>query len=89
MINVSNIILRLRADLIKRIILIILKLRSTDMAVPTLVKRFIYSKIAPIAVNITTTQSKILKVSLKYDVPKAINLRINSKAKTNKKNKLE
>jgi len=65
MINVSNIILRLLADLIKRIILIILKLRSTDIAVPTLVNRFICSKIAPIAVKITTTKSKTLKVSLK------------------------
>lgn len=61
--KVSKMILKLLADLTNLRILIILNDLKTDIAVPTLVNRFIYSKIAPAPVRITTMKSKILKDS--------------------------
>ena len=63
--KVSNIILRLLACLINLITLIILNERKTDMAVPTDVNKFSYSKSVVIKVSITTMKSNLLYLSEK------------------------
>lgn len=72
--NVSNIALRLLADLINLMILTILKERKTLITVPKAVKIDIYSNTDPAILKITTTKSNLLNGSAKYCQPNAISL---------------
>ena len=58
--NVSNINLKLLAERTNRIILVILNDRSTEIAVPTDVKRFNWSNKVDTIVSNHTTKSKML-----------------------------
>lgn len=87
--NVSKIAFKALADLINLITLTILNERNTLITVPNAVRIDIYSNMDPAIVKTTTTKSNLLNGSKKYYHPRAVNLIINSRVNTPKKNKLE
>lgn len=86
--NVSKIIRRLLACLINLITLIIRKDLKTDIAVPTDVNKFNYSKRVVMRVSTTTVKSNLLYLSVKYALPKPTTLIIISIPNTARKNRL-